>query len=256
MEGWRDGGYSDDQILQSKCTEQGLTIATPFFALFPLWLDKEVRFGQYWNYLRRQLYVLDTYATPHNRRMNYALAALIGVLSLSLNLYALAGCCQLLVFFGRLLAGYWAAASGVWGPLLLGGGAVGAHGGSGGGWAAWLNSASTSAMVLSFAVAHCGVYLLLQQMCLMVTALAPKQSPPVLLSTFSWVKLWAAFLIQVCTLPVALAATFLASHIVWGGVTYHKAGGKVASITRPQAKEAAAVQNQVLLLPMSAAAKS
>ncbi len=30
-------------------------------------LDKQYTWRQYWNYLRRQLYVLDTYVTPHNR---------------------------------------------------------------------------------------------------------------------------------------------------------------------------------------------
>ena len=29
---------------------------------------------RWWNYLRRQLYVLDTYANPHNRRTNHTLA--------------------------------------------------------------------------------------------------------------------------------------------------------------------------------------
>jgi hypothetical protein len=30
---------------------------------------------RYWNYLRRQLYVMDTYANPHNRATNHGLAA-------------------------------------------------------------------------------------------------------------------------------------------------------------------------------------
>lgn len=29
--------------------------------------------GRFWNYLRRQLFVLDTYSTPHNRKVNRTL---------------------------------------------------------------------------------------------------------------------------------------------------------------------------------------
>ena len=39
-------------------------------------LDKACSFGQFWNYLRRQLYVMDTYASSHNRRLNHIMLAL------------------------------------------------------------------------------------------------------------------------------------------------------------------------------------
>ena len=38
-------------------------------------LEQRYSWRQYWNYLRRQLFVLDTYATPHNRALNLVMAA-------------------------------------------------------------------------------------------------------------------------------------------------------------------------------------
>jgi hypothetical protein len=35
LQAWRNGGYSDDLILASFCTGQGLRIRTPSFAIFP-----------------------------------------------------------------------------------------------------------------------------------------------------------------------------------------------------------------------------
>ncbi len=37
--------------------------------------------GTWWNYLRRQLYVMDTYASAHNRRVNHTMLALHAYLS-------------------------------------------------------------------------------------------------------------------------------------------------------------------------------
>ena len=34
---WSDGGYSDDLTVASKCTEQGLVIYCPSYAIFPQW---------------------------------------------------------------------------------------------------------------------------------------------------------------------------------------------------------------------------
>lgn len=34
---WEDGGYSDDLTVASQCTEQGLVIYCPSYAIFPQW---------------------------------------------------------------------------------------------------------------------------------------------------------------------------------------------------------------------------
>ncbi|BDA40970.1 hypothetical protein COCOBI_01-6250 [Coccomyxa sp. Obi] len=73
---WSQGGYSDDLTVASICSEKGLQILCPSFAIFPQWLERECSPGRFWNYLRRQLYVMDTYANSHNEHLNHAMLAL------------------------------------------------------------------------------------------------------------------------------------------------------------------------------------
>ncbi|WIA44233.1 hypothetical protein OEZ86_010544 [Tetradesmus obliquus] len=54
---WRQGGYSDDLLLAAFCTEHGLPIGMPASAYFPQHLPATYTAKQYWNYLRRQLYL-------------------------------------------------------------------------------------------------------------------------------------------------------------------------------------------------------
>jgi hypothetical protein len=48
-------------------------------------------FATYWNYLRRQLFVMDTYASAHNRRVNHTMLALHAYLSWAVVLPLLTG---------------------------------------------------------------------------------------------------------------------------------------------------------------------
>ena len=54
-------------------------------------LEEHVSLSRYWNYLRRQLYVMDTYVSPHNRRINHAMLALHTYLSWAFVLPCLTG---------------------------------------------------------------------------------------------------------------------------------------------------------------------
>ncbi|GAX79525.1 hypothetical protein CEUSTIGMA_g6966.t1 [Chlamydomonas eustigma] len=95
LKAWQDGGYSDDLTLAAKCSEHKLAVGVPSTAIFPQWLDSKYSWRQYWNYLRRQLYVLDTYANSHNRSVNLLLASLHTWASTSAILPVIAGCCRL-----------------------------------------------------------------------------------------------------------------------------------------------------------------
>jgi len=64
---WRAGAYSDDLILAALAGELGLRVLCPGVAAFPAHGGPGGSPGQAWNYLRRQLFVLDTYTSPHNR---------------------------------------------------------------------------------------------------------------------------------------------------------------------------------------------
>ena len=54
-------------------------------------LGEQVSLQRYWNYLRRQLYVMDTYVTPHNRLVNHTMLALHTYLSWAFVLPCLTG---------------------------------------------------------------------------------------------------------------------------------------------------------------------
>ena len=74
LQAWADGGYSDDLVLAAWCTERALAIAAPSHALYAQHLAASYPPAAYWNYLRRQLFVLDTYTNAHNRRLNHTMA--------------------------------------------------------------------------------------------------------------------------------------------------------------------------------------
>ena len=56
-------------------------------------LEQRYSWRQYWNYLRRQLFVLDTYATPHNRALNLVMASVHVWASSAAAAPVLAGAC-------------------------------------------------------------------------------------------------------------------------------------------------------------------
>lgn len=84
VKAWADGGYSDDLIVAAKCSEAGLKIHCPSSAIFRQTLPADTTWSLYWNYLRRQLYVMDTWASTYNRRLNHGLLLLHSWLSLAL----------------------------------------------------------------------------------------------------------------------------------------------------------------------------
>jgi hypothetical protein len=65
---WREGGYSDDLLLAALAARDGLPVATHRAALLPQLLQAAPGWAAYWNYLRRQIWVLDTYGDDHCRR--------------------------------------------------------------------------------------------------------------------------------------------------------------------------------------------
>ncbi len=54
-------------------------------------LEEDYSWAQYWNYLRRQLYVMDTYCSPLNQRINHTMMLLHSYLSVAFVLPAATG---------------------------------------------------------------------------------------------------------------------------------------------------------------------
>ncbi|KHN40383.1 hypothetical protein glysoja_000881 [Glycine soja] len=75
VSGLRDGGYSDDMTLAAIAGAHKKLISSPAVAVFPHPLASDLNFGRYWNYLRKQTFVLESYVTKVNQVMNRALFA-------------------------------------------------------------------------------------------------------------------------------------------------------------------------------------
>ncbi|KAL6585878.1 hypothetical protein OROMI_002522 [Orobanche minor] len=69
----RDGGYSDDMTLAAIAGAHKRLITSPPVAVFPHPLASDLNFARYWNYLRKQTFVLESYTTKVNWIMNRAL---------------------------------------------------------------------------------------------------------------------------------------------------------------------------------------
>ncbi|KAF3792308.1 hypothetical protein EJ110_NYTH00450 [Nymphaea thermarum] len=69
----RDGGYSDDMTLAAVAGAYKQLITSPSVAVFPHPLASDLSFARYWNYLRKQTFVLESYVTWVNWIMNKAL---------------------------------------------------------------------------------------------------------------------------------------------------------------------------------------
>ncbi|KAH7518215.1 hypothetical protein FEM48_Zijuj09G0147900 [Ziziphus jujuba var. spinosa] len=69
----KDGGYSDDMTLAAIAGAHKSLITSPLVAVFPHPLARDLSFSRYWNYLRKQTFVLESYATKVNWVMNRAL---------------------------------------------------------------------------------------------------------------------------------------------------------------------------------------
>ncbi|GIL92413.1 hypothetical protein Vretifemale_19963 [Volvox reticuliferus] len=224
LRAWRNGGYSDDLILASYCTERRLGIRVPPFAIFPQRLDASMTWAAWLNYLHRQLFVLDTYTNEHNRKTNHTMMWLHSILSWLLVLPSLAALLTLVTQFCKALVGLAiAAAVGRHGlvagtapllPLLqLPGGAV--------------------AVAAGWAAAHCALVFMTAEILALFRVLSPNpvvQHVP--LSWFRWGRLWAAMMLSNAVLPVVMTYTYFVPTVVWGGVVYRKRGGRVTPICR------------------------
>ncbi|CAN1762112.1 hypothetical protein LINPERHAP1_LOCUS8214 [Linum perenne] len=73
VSGLRDGGYSDDMTLAALAGAHKRLITSPPVAVFPHPLASDLSFSRYWNYLRKQTFVLESYISRVNWIMNRAL---------------------------------------------------------------------------------------------------------------------------------------------------------------------------------------
>jgi cellulose synthase/poly-beta-1,6-N-acetylglucosamine synthase-like glycosyltransferase len=76
---WRNHGYSDDNITSAYALSKGKRIVSPPCNIFPSVLDAKRSFGDFVNWINRQMFVLDTYSFPFHKRYQH--------LQLAINLF-------------------------------------------------------------------------------------------------------------------------------------------------------------------------
>lgn len=223
MQAWQDGGYSDDLTAAARCTHHSLKIYCPSSAVFVQRLEREMTFQRYWNYLRRQLYVLDTYSDETNRRVNRCLMLFMLWASLSLVwtllLVGLRGALVLLSLFtlplrpiysgGRTTAEAWA-------PFVAGSQCPGVQ-------------LTTLCALCALLLASLSVQRFNRVVCRLLHVLSPDK-PAVPEDIISGWRVWLAILLERALVPLCVAITMWHSDIEWSGFRYRKSRGRVVRV--------------------------
>ena len=207
---WKNGGYSDDLIVSSLANAKKLTISCNPSAVLYQELDAELSFASYWNYCRRQVYVLDTYTTKFNRRVNHTLLVLHSYLSIG--------------FVGSMLLNAWRVFVTLvnLGDMLLF-------------WrydSSYLSHFESMSTILFFAcfllalgALHAFVNIVEHLFfCLYEKHLYERWH------FFDWIKVWVALCIDSGSFVPAALMTMLSSEILWSNVKYVKGKGLVKKV--------------------------
>ena len=188
-------------------------------------------FRRYWNYLRRQLYVLDTYANLHNRCSNYALAVL--------HCYGSWGFCLPVLFAAyRIMSSIVVSLSVL---LMHTSSLIFSRGSSpeiddeaAKGYYCqpfWTCLTSSSISFYIFLILFTYMAFALWWMTINVMELLAELNPDLsayhLRHHFEWKKLWIGFFLANLVLPLCLGYTFLTRHIEWANIRYWRHGGRI-----------------------------
>ncbi|XP_058206692.1 uncharacterized protein LOC131320119 [Rhododendron vialii] len=209
----RDGGYSDDMTLAAIAGAHKRLITSPPVAVFPHPLASDLSFSRYWNYLRKQTFVLESYATKVNWIMNRAL--------FSSHCYLSWG------FVAPYLMAVFHLAAAL--RIYSLGHSVG-------------DTAHTSrGLTLAGCLAICTFIELLSmwnltrievQLCNMLSP----EALPLSLASYNWCLVFIAMLVDNFLYPISAFRSHFCQSINWSGIRYHLKDGKISKIDRSKDK--------------------
>ncbi|XP_077210826.1 uncharacterized protein LOC143846275 [Tasmannia lanceolata] len=209
VSGLRDGGYSDDMTLAAIAGAHKRLISSPPVAVFPHPLASDLTFPRYWNYLRKQTFVLESYVSKVNWMMNRALFSSHCYLSWGFVAPYFMAMIHIVTAVRAQFSDY---------PL---------------------KEATFTSRGLSLVgyLATCTVIELLAmwnltkveiQLCNM---LSPEE-PPVLLGSYNWGLIFVAMLVDNFLYPISALRSHFTQSINWSGIRYHLKNGKISKIER------------------------
>uniref|UniRef100_A0A0E0CBT5 ceramide glucosyltransferase n=1 Tax=Oryza meridionalis TaxID=40149 RepID=A0A0E0CBT5_9ORYZ len=194
VSGLRDGGYSDDMTLAAIAGQHKRLISSPPVAVFPHPLASDLSFSRYWNYLRKQTFVLESYVSKVNWMMNRALFASHCYLSWGFVWPYIMALVHVLV---ALRAPY----------------------------SEIVKDASNSSCEL---VSMWNLTKVEIQLCNMLSPEGPKVS----LGSYNWGLVFIAVLVDNFLYPISAFRSHFSQSINWSGIRYHLKDGKISKIER------------------------
>ncbi|GMY36115.1 Ceramide glucosyltransferase, nucleotide-diphospho-sugar transferase [Fagus crenata] len=209
VSGLRDGGYSDDMTLAAIAEAHKRLITSPPVAVFPHPLSSDLSFSRYWNYLRKQTFVLESYTTKVNWIMNRALFTTHCYLSWGFVAPYFMSLIHVTAALRIYIKGYsleeTTFASG--GLFLVG----------------YLAICTLIELLSMWNLTRIEV-----QLCNMLSPEAPKMS----LASYNWGLVFIAMLVDNFLYPISAMRSHFSQSINWSGIRYHLKNGKIFKIER------------------------
>ncbi|KAK7319945.1 hypothetical protein RJT34_04674 [Clitoria ternatea] len=211
VSGLQDGGYSDDMTLAAISGAHKRLITSPPVAVFPHPLASDLNFGRYWNYLRKQTFVLESYLTNVNWLMNRALFTSHCYLSwgfVAPYVMAIIHVTAALRFYNKEFS-----------PEEM--------------------TYTSAGLSLVTFLAICTLVELLSMwnltrvevhLCNMLSPEAPQLS----LASYNWCLVFIAMLVDNFLYPVSAFRSHFSQSINWSGIRYYMKDGKISKIERTQ----------------------
>ena len=202
---YANGGYSDDLILASIADRERKRVLCPWNAVFPSYMPDAESFGSWWNYIHRQVFVMDTYADAHNRVVNRVMLGALVVLSSTFTVGFVSALSELAMYVAR--------------------------------GAMFRRAASADAVdVASIAVVSCFILAMTTARAMYIAlgrvsdADGDAGVASRAIARISWLKMSAAFVCAYALVPLAALRVMLSDRIVWAHATYVKRNGSVRRI--------------------------
>ncbi|WJX41018.1 hypothetical protein P8452_28437 [Trifolium repens] len=211
VSGLKDGGYSDDMTLAAIAGAHKRLITSPPVAVFPHPLASDLNFGRYWNYLRKQTFVLESYTTNINWVMNRALFGVHCYLSWGFVAPFFMAAIHLAAAFrfystGDSLEEMTYTSAGL--PLVN-----------------FLAICTLVELLSMWNLTRIEV-----QLCNMLSPEAPQLS----LATYNWCLVFVALLVDNFLYPLSAIKSHFSQSINWSGIWYYLKDGKIVKIERTE----------------------
>eukprot|EP01018_Ginkgo_biloba_P027603 Gb_01222 [translate_table: standard] len=208
VSGLRNGGYSDDMTLAAVSGAHKRLISSPPVAIFFHPLASDLSFSRYWNYLRKQTFVLESYNTNVNWIMNRGLFFFHCYCSWGYVLPFIMALVHIMATLRFTFSNY---------PFS--------------------KAAFSSGLVLVGCLAACTITELISVWNLtrveikLCNALSPEE-PPVSIWLYNWGLVFIAMLVDNFLYPLSAIYSHFTQSIDWSGVRYHLRNGKIDQIQR------------------------